>query len=615
MLCVEDNTVIEKIIIKNFKSIKKLTIKCNNKFNIIIGENNIGKTTIFEAIHLWRICYEANIQKRNKCRFYASPKNINFADNEFLRVFEDKDLINNNLYSNDKDIEITICLTFGDGTYELGFRITKVKGLDNAYLQIDYIDKEQFIDFSDKVGETDYNLSTVLVICESRPIANIVAKEPYMYKAQIADKLYRGKGHEVLRNKIIKSPQTKEAVELHIGKVMGKPYKFAEIDKDNKTYIRLMVDGTNILSQGSGFLQIAEIFSSLEYADSAMSVVLIDEPDSHLHMSLQKNLIDELRKIEKSQVFIITHNENFINYIPDEEIIYIDDKRKKSGMVEHIEKGYKNLILKGLSGTIERIDELRNASRIVMFEGDTDIKFIDELIKKYVELVGRELPSMYMELLYGIDTLNDKLLSYSRAYVKLVSEDAKWIIIRDSDCLPINMQSKSATMSKNYLTVSNKEILFQKGYGIESTFIAETEKLGALLVKYYELSDSDIDTVTQVITNLRLEFANEVLRVNSDLYKGLKAHFDRQKKKRTEYKDITYDSMLACIDESNIEYIMTKGITNQFLCMIHTKLQEKYTLPNEPLNCSSILIYYLNSIRDLNDLYDCHKELIQKIIE
>lgn len=610
-----DDTVIEKIIIKNFKSIQALTVKCNNKFNIIIGENNIGKTTIFEAIHLWRICYEANIQKRDKCRFYSSPKNINFSDNEFLRVFEDKDLINNSLYGNNKDIEIIICLGFNNTTYELGFKITKVKGLDNAYLQIDYIDKNQFSNFSSAVSVTEYNLATALVVCESRPIANIVAKEPYMYKAQIADKLSRGKGHEVLRNKIIKSVQTKEAIESHISSVMGKDYKFTEVDKDNKTYIRLMVNGTNILSQGSGFLQIAEIFSSLEYSDSAMSVVLIDEPDSHLHMSLQKKLIDELRRIDKSQVFIISHNENFINYIPDEEIIFIDEKRKSSGTVEHIEKGYKNLILKGLSGNIERIEELRNASHIVLLEGDTDISFIQTLIRKYVEFSNIEMPCVYIEKLYGIDTLNDKLLSYSRAYAELVPDDAKWIIIRDSDCLPVNMQSRSAQKSKEHITVSNKEILFQKGYGIESTFISETDNLGKLLIRYYELSESNLSSVVQIIMDLKAKFANEVLMVKSNLYKNLQEHFNRQKKKRTEYKAIDYDDMLRCINETNIEYIMTKKITDRFLNEVHTRLQEHYTLPNEPLTSSSICNYYSHSISNMNDLYDCHKEIIQKIVE
>ena len=50
--------MLKKIRIQKFKSIDDLTINCNDKFNVIIGENNIGKTSIFEAIHLWKICYD-----------------------------------------------------------------------------------------------------------------------------------------------------------------------------------------------------------------------------------------------------------------------------------------------------------------------------------------------------------------------------------------------------------------------------------------------------------------------------------------------------------------------------------------------------------------------------
>lgn len=67
--------MIKKITIKNFKSIETLDVFCNETFNVIIGENNIGKTTIFEAIHLWKICYDSNI-KKDKKQFYAMTKNI-----------------------------------------------------------------------------------------------------------------------------------------------------------------------------------------------------------------------------------------------------------------------------------------------------------------------------------------------------------------------------------------------------------------------------------------------------------------------------------------------------------------------------------------------------------
>lgn len=607
--------MIKEIHIKNFKSIIDLRVKTDKQFNIIIGENNIGKTTIFEAIHLWKICYEANIQKRNKNLFYSNPKNINFADNEYLRVFEDKDLFNTEAYKENKDIFITICLDFKGNDYNLGFKISKVKGLDNAYLQVEYIDKSQFIAFSDAVNPESFNLTNVILICESRPIANIVAKEPYMYKAQILDKLRRGKGYEVLRNKIIKSNQ--EDFARHMRDIMGKDYTFSEVDKDNKTYIRLMVNGTNILSQGSGFLQIAEIFSSLEYsAESDLSVLLIDEPDSHIHISLQRKLIEELRGISKSQVFIITHNEKFIDYIPDEEILYIDTKGKQSGTIEHLQNGYKNLILKGLSGTIDRIDELRNARTIFLCEGETDVNFIRKSIDRYSALNGIEIPNIYIEQLYGIDTLCDKLLSYSRAYNDLIQDDVRWIVLRDSDCLPLNMQSKSTKECKKYLPSDSKEILYQNGYGVESIFVTEVNKLCSLLIKYYKIPEDIRSDLSIKIEQIKEEYSNNVCDFTSDLYKELKKHFERQKRSRSEYKDITFEDFLSPIAKSSdkIQYIFTKKITDLFLTEIHLFLSGRYQINKDVLNSATIIDYYLDNLDLIEDFYECHLEIIQKIL-
>ena len=155
-----------------------------------------------------------------------------------------------------------LIVEYNQEEFKLGFLVSKVTNIDNAYLQVKYEDPEEFFRFADKLAGQGYNLLNGIVICESRPIANIITKEPYMYKNQILDKISRGKGYEVLRNKITKSVAHTERIEEHIKNVMEKEYKFNEIDKDNKTYIKLTVNNTNILSQGSGFLQVTEIFSS-----------------------------------------------------------------------------------------------------------------------------------------------------------------------------------------------------------------------------------------------------------------------------------------------------------------------------------------------------------------
>lgn len=280
--------MIKKITIKNFKSIETLDVFCNETFNVIIGENNIGKTTIFEAIHLWKICYDSNI-KKDKKQFYAMTKNIPFKDMDFLRVYDDMDLFNDKCKPKNAELLIGLEIEYNSISFNLGFIVSKVQNIDNAYLQVRYEDKDEFFRFADELVSQGYNLMNGIVICESRPIANIITKEPYMYKNQILDKISKGKGHEVLRNKITKSPAHMARIEEHIKNVMEKEYKFVEVDKDNKTYIKLTVNNTNILSQGSGFLQVAEIFSSLEYTEAALYILLIDEPDSHLHTKLQKN--------------------------------------------------------------------------------------------------------------------------------------------------------------------------------------------------------------------------------------------------------------------------------------------------------------------------------------
>ena len=52
---------IEKIKLKNFKAFKCIEFNCNETFNVIVGENNIGKSTLFEALNLWKFAYNTLI--------------------------------------------------------------------------------------------------------------------------------------------------------------------------------------------------------------------------------------------------------------------------------------------------------------------------------------------------------------------------------------------------------------------------------------------------------------------------------------------------------------------------------------------------------------------------
>ncbi|WP_369686325.1 AAA family ATPase [Photobacterium leiognathi] len=82
---------------KNFKGFESLEFEPNDNFNIIIGENNIGKSSVFEAIQLWKRCYDLSIKSDDKGFYKSSPQSnlyLPFSDLYFLRVTHDRELFN-----------------------------------------------------------------------------------------------------------------------------------------------------------------------------------------------------------------------------------------------------------------------------------------------------------------------------------------------------------------------------------------------------------------------------------------------------------------------------------------------------------------------------------------
>jgi len=48
----ESTGTIKKVFIQNYKVFDKFDIELNSDFNIIVGDNEVGKSTILEAINL-----------------------------------------------------------------------------------------------------------------------------------------------------------------------------------------------------------------------------------------------------------------------------------------------------------------------------------------------------------------------------------------------------------------------------------------------------------------------------------------------------------------------------------------------------------------------------------
>jgi AAA15 family ATPase/GTPase len=371
--------------IENFKAFREVEMPLNPNFNVIIGENNIGKSTLFEAIHLWMLGYKSLIQSNGKT-FYGrnTPRYIPFDRLYFLRMTSIDDVF----HSNNKTASITLNILLEEIVYSLKIKFEKPASMD-FYLRVKY-EGADFQSLSEKLREQGLNLSNSIFIYHTRPVFNTIKNEPFYNNAQLMKKISLGKSYDVIRNKILKGDPTERRflrLQERISKVFGSPVKirFKNKNLQDEEYVRITIQIDNskevdISLVGSGILQVIDIFSTLEFInrrERCLNILLIDEPDSHIHSNLQASLIDELRLDANNQHFIITHNDRLINKAQEGELLYINRASLENGRVNPISTNNYNSVTAELASKMFSLSELERRKIIVITEGKTDKRLLE----------------------------------------------------------------------------------------------------------------------------------------------------------------------------------------------------------------------------------------------
>jgi len=381
---------IKKITINNFKAFNKLEFNCNDSFNVIVGENNIGKTTIFEALSLWKCAYEALIQD-NGNKFYNASTGyyLPFSDLFLLRIIDDSDIFFN---TRSKKLTISVLISDGDDEFDLKIKLVK-PGIKNTYFRLFNSENfNDFVRFSTHIESKECSLRNAVFIYQTRPISTIIKNEPFYNNAQIDKKINIGKSHDVLRNKVLKTEDSSSRVaerfaslETRLERVLQKRYsiRFKNRNRQDDEHVRVNVQPPegkelDLSMMGSGFLQVVEIFSTLEYMRShadGVCLILIDEPDSHIHSDLQSHLIDELRVHVESQIFLISHNDRLVNKAEEGELYYLNSTVKQQGQMQALEIDNFPMVREGLASVLMSL-EMDNELPIIITEGKTDQKIL-----------------------------------------------------------------------------------------------------------------------------------------------------------------------------------------------------------------------------------------------
>ena len=277
---------------------------------VLAGPNNTGKTTLLQAIASWSLALrrwrELNDFNPRQGYTRAPIARQAFAAvplRSFDLMWKDRE------YRGEIEIEIQ---------HNAGWSVTMELIADST---------EQLYVRPKVEVPADTLRKLDLGVVYAPPMTGLETNERLLQPAAIEQILGLSRPGEVLRNLLVVASLDDAAwvaIQESIGKLFG--YELLIPDASGP-YIRAeyrMTKGgmpLDIASAGSGFQQVLMLLTFLNTRDG--SVLLLDEPDAHLHLILQDAIYHELRTVaalHRSQLVIATHSEVIINSVEPREL-------------------------------------------------------------------------------------------------------------------------------------------------------------------------------------------------------------------------------------------------------------------------------------------------------
>ncbi len=300
--------MIRRVVIRRFKRFNEVTFDLPGHV-VLAGPNNMGKTTLLQAIAAWGLALERWKQLNDYQRHGGAYARAPIARQTFSAVpLRDFGLLWRDR-KNQQIIEIEI------QSLE-GWAITmefEMNSTEQIYVRPNWKLEPAMV--------RDAKLDTIFV----PPMTGLSTDEPVYTRPKIDQLLGQAKPGEVLRNLLVEANRSEgawEPLEASILRLFG--YRLVAPDATGAHILADYWDGEtrlDIASAGSGFQQVLMLLTFL-YTRPA-SVLLIDEPDAHLHVILQDAIYGELRDVatkKNSQLILATHSEVIINSVDPTEL-------------------------------------------------------------------------------------------------------------------------------------------------------------------------------------------------------------------------------------------------------------------------------------------------------
>lgn len=386
--------VISEVTIENFKKFRKESFSLEDSI-VLAGPNNSGKSTLLQALATWSMALDRWRQGKGRTGkakkragtpitrkdFTALPlREFDLLWRERSTALSREEVGPGQSPGEHRLIHITVKGTSGfqrNDPWSLTMAL-RYQGPEQIYVKP--------IPSEDDVPPQA--LSLAIVHCP--PFSGIGSEERRIDRGAQNLEIGRGKPGEIIRNLLFEVSEQKELWgELvdDMKELLSVTLLNPDYDPQFTPFIRCeYLDGIpqgkgknglstlDIASGGSGLLQVLLLLSYF-YARPA-SVLLLDEPDAHLHVILQRQIYDRLREVaakRQCQLIIATHSEVILDgTAPSRVISFLGDPHK---LVREDQRDQVREAMKRLT-TLDLLLAERGR-RVLYCEGESDFKILE----------------------------------------------------------------------------------------------------------------------------------------------------------------------------------------------------------------------------------------------
>lgn len=447
------NDQLQSVSVLRFKGIVDASIDASD-INVFIGANNSGKSSLAQIIHfgigLWQSIQHAG-RWRNKrtVSVSLSPTELLYSPCVDLYALGHGGQL---IERPNSAIELAFVLKSGEK-----IRTTIRKGRNgNIQVSVDNVE----------VARRIASLEKPFTIY-SPGLAGIARHENYISNGVLLRTIARGDANLVFRNILLRLSSDEHAdswVEFldDLRKIFPDIVIEVKYREETDEFITVMVNSgpasVPIELAGTGILQAVQILSYVHYFHP--SVIILDEPDSHLHPNNQRLLCKLLQGVAEdrdTQVFLTTHSRHVVDALSGQAaFLWV-----RSGTVERIGKDHDLAVLLDIGALDVKEMLSQTVAKCIVLTEDSIKRGLEVLLKSSGFPMDETLVLAY----YGCTSPHNlrPLLDLIRAS----NPNSKIVVHQDRDYLTDDESTAWETQIRNMLA----EPFLTGGVDIESHFL------------------------------------------------------------------------------------------------------------------------------------------------